>query len=136
MGTPAAPPFEVTETAAGRLYRLPPRQLGQLRVLAIFPLFLATIVPVLLVQSYLRRAAQGPLDEWAWVTYLLMGIGWTRAAYTLASLHNLYFIQDLMRRIRDAIRANELSELRDAFLSRYGVAYPTLGVSPQSAGGQ
>ena len=57
-------------------------------------------------------------------------------AYTLASLHNLFFIQDLMRRIRAAVRADALSELRDTFLSRYGVAYPTLGVSPQSAGGQ
>src|SRR5207237_8078933 len=54
-------------------------------------------------------------------------------AYTLASLHNLFFIQDLMRRIRAAVRADALSELRDTFLSRYGVAYPTLGVSPQSA---
>ena len=57
-------------------------------------------------------------------------------AYTLASLHNLYFIEDLMRRIRAAIRADRLSELRDEFLSRYGVAYPTPGVTPQSAGGQ
>jgi queuine tRNA-ribosyltransferase len=57
-------------------------------------------------------------------------------AYTLTSLHNLYFIQHLMRRIRAAIRADALSQLRDEFLSRYGVAYPTAGVSPQSAGGQ
>ena len=57
-------------------------------------------------------------------------------AYTLTSLHNLYFIQNLMRRIRAAIRADQLSALRDEFLSRYGVAYPTAGVSPQSAGGQ
>jgi queuine tRNA-ribosyltransferase len=57
-------------------------------------------------------------------------------AYTLTSLHNLYFIEELMRRIRAAIRSNELSQLRDEFLSRYGVAYPTPGVMPQSAGGQ
>jgi queuine tRNA-ribosyltransferase len=56
--------------------------------------------------------------------------------YTLASLHNLYFIQDLMRQIRAAIRADELSDLRDAFLGRYGAAYPNFSVSPQSAGGQ
>ncbi len=57
-------------------------------------------------------------------------------AYTLASLHNLYFVLDLMRRIRLAVRAGELSELRDEFLARYGVAYAAPGVSPQSAGGQ
>ncbi|HEX8969510.1 MAG TPA: tRNA guanosine(34) transglycosylase Tgt [Chloroflexota bacterium] len=43
-------------------------------------------------------------------------------AYTLASLHNLYFIVDLMRRIRAAVRAGELTALRDEFLARYGVA--------------
>jgi tRNA-guanine transglycosylase len=40
-------------------------------------------------------------------------------AYTLASLHNLHFILDLMRRIRLAIRAGDLAALRDEFLSRY-----------------
>jgi tRNA-guanine transglycosylase len=55
-------------------------------------------------------------------------------AYTLTSLHNLYFILDLMRRIRLAIRAGELTALRDEFLSRYGAANPTGGVMPQSAG--
>jgi queuine tRNA-ribosyltransferase len=40
-------------------------------------------------------------------------------AYTLSSLHNLYFIQRLMQQIRAAIRADRLAELRDAFLSRY-----------------
>jgi queuine tRNA-ribosyltransferase len=40
-------------------------------------------------------------------------------AYTLASLHNLYFVQHLMQRIRRAIRADELPGLRDEFLSRY-----------------
>jgi queuine tRNA-ribosyltransferase len=57
-------------------------------------------------------------------------------AYTLASLHNLYFILDLMQRIRLALQADRLLDLRDEFLSRYGVAYAAPGVSPQSAGGQ
>jgi tRNA-guanine transglycosylase len=57
-------------------------------------------------------------------------------AYTLASLHNLYFILELMRRIRLAIRADALTALRDEFLSRYGVAYAAPGMSPHSAGGQ
>lgn len=57
-------------------------------------------------------------------------------AYTLASLHNLYFILDLMAQIRAAIRRGALFELRDAFLARYRIAYATLGVTPQSAGGQ
>lgn len=43
-------------------------------------------------------------------------------AYTLSSLHNLYFIQQLMRQIRAAIRADRLAELRHAFLSRYRVS--------------
>jgi queuine tRNA-ribosyltransferase len=57
-------------------------------------------------------------------------------AYTLASLHNLYFIQDLMKRIRAAIRGGYLAELRDEFLSRYGLAYATPGITPQDARGQ
>jgi len=40
-------------------------------------------------------------------------------AYTLASLHNLHFILRLMERIRAAVRADALIELRDEFLSRY-----------------
>ena len=40
-------------------------------------------------------------------------------AYTLASLHNLHFILDLMRQIRAAILADALADLRDAFLSTY-----------------
>jgi queuine tRNA-ribosyltransferase len=40
-------------------------------------------------------------------------------AFTLSSLHNLYFIHQLMRQIREAIRADRLVELRDGFLSRY-----------------
>ncbi|MGI9148177.1 MAG: tRNA guanosine(34) transglycosylase Tgt [Chloroflexota bacterium] len=41
-------------------------------------------------------------------------------AYTLASLHNLYFIQQLMHQIRAGIRADRLGEVRDGFLTRYG----------------
>jgi tRNA-guanine transglycosylase len=43
-------------------------------------------------------------------------------AYTLCSVHNLFFIQKLMARIRHAVRADALSELRAEFLSRYGFA--------------
>jgi len=40
-------------------------------------------------------------------------------AYTLGSLHNLYFILRLMGRIREAVRLDALGDLRDEFLSRY-----------------
>jgi tRNA-guanine transglycosylase len=40
-------------------------------------------------------------------------------AYTLASLHNLFFVLDLLRQMRAAIRDDRLTELRDQFLSRY-----------------
>jgi queuine tRNA-ribosyltransferase len=43
-------------------------------------------------------------------------------AYTLCSLHNLYFIQDLMRQVRAAIRADSLADLRDEFLARYAAS--------------
>ncbi len=39
--------------------------------------------------------------------------------YTLASLHNLYFILDLMARIRQAVRGDYLADLETEFLSRY-----------------
>lgn len=42
-------------------------------------------------------------------------------AYTLASLHNLYFVQTLMRDIRAAIRADSLGELKRDFVARYQV---------------
>jgi queuine tRNA-ribosyltransferase len=45
-------------------------------------------------------------------------------AYTLASLHNLFFIQDLMARIRRAIREDSLAELKSAFLARYSGTSP------------
>ena len=50
-------------------------------------------------------------------------------AYTLASLHNLHFILQLMAQIRAAIRSDSLRELQAAFLSRYEV-------NPKLAGGQ
>jgi tRNA-guanine transglycosylase len=40
-------------------------------------------------------------------------------AYTLASLHNLYFILNLMAQIRAAIRSENLTELARDFLSQY-----------------
>jgi tRNA-guanine transglycosylase len=40
-------------------------------------------------------------------------------AYTLASLHNLYFILALMQQIRAAIRADRLAELEAQFLAQY-----------------
>jgi tRNA-guanine transglycosylase len=40
-------------------------------------------------------------------------------AYTLASLHNLYFILDLMAQIRAAIRSDSLQELEAEFLAQY-----------------
>jgi hypothetical protein len=81
-----APPFEVVETATGRIYRLPPRRLGPLRAFAGCPLVLAIGVAALLVNYYLTRAARGPLDEWAWAMFLFTGLGWSRACYTLFSL--------------------------------------------------
>ncbi len=40
-------------------------------------------------------------------------------AYTLASLHNLHFILQLMLLIRRSVREDRLDEARDEFLSRY-----------------
>lgn len=40
-------------------------------------------------------------------------------AYHLASIHNLSFMSNLMRKIRGAIATDTLSEFKDAFLSRY-----------------
>jgi tRNA-guanine transglycosylase len=40
-------------------------------------------------------------------------------AYTLASLHNLYFIQHLMAEIRTALRNDSLGELKRDFLAKY-----------------
>jgi queuine tRNA-ribosyltransferase len=57
-------------------------------------------------------------------------------AYTLASLHNLYFILDLMKSIRQAIREDTLADLKANVLGRYGMAYATPGITPQAAGGQ
>ena len=56
--------------------------------------------------------------------------------YTLASLHNLYFILELMKTLRSAIRQDRLADLKADFLGRYGVAYATPGITPQAAGGQ
>jgi queuine tRNA-ribosyltransferase len=56
--------------------------------------------------------------------------------YTLTSLHNLFFIEQLMSRIRAAVRDDRLGALKDGFLARYDVAYATDGNTPQSAGGQ
>src|SRR5207248_508522 len=57
-------------------------------------------------------------------------------AYTLASLHNLYFILALMARIRLAIRAGDLTALREALFARCRAAYAAPGVSRRAAGGQ
>jgi hypothetical protein len=76
----------VTDTATGRLYRLPPRQLGGLRGLAFLPLLAAVGVGALLIRSYIIRAANAPMDELAWAWFLITGLGWTRACYTLLSL--------------------------------------------------
>lgn len=40
-------------------------------------------------------------------------------AYTLASIHNLHFVLRLMRSMREAILADSLPQLRDAFLADY-----------------
>jgi len=40
-------------------------------------------------------------------------------AYTLASLHNLHFILDLMATIRRAVREDRLAEAEAEFLARY-----------------
>jgi tRNA-guanine transglycosylase len=39
--------------------------------------------------------------------------------YTLASLHNLFFILELMRKIREGVRGQYLAELEAEFLSKY-----------------
>jgi queuine tRNA-ribosyltransferase len=40
-------------------------------------------------------------------------------AYTLASLHNLFFVLDLLAKIRATIKTDRLGDLRDEFSSRY-----------------
>jgi queuine tRNA-ribosyltransferase len=40
-------------------------------------------------------------------------------AYILASLHNLWFVLELMRQIRAALRADRLAELQAEFLAGY-----------------
>ncbi|MCA1647341.1 MAG: tRNA guanosine(34) transglycosylase Tgt, partial [Chloroflexi bacterium] len=54
--------------------------------------------------------------------------------YTLASLHNLYFILELMSSLRKAIREDRLADLKAEFLARYSV--PTPAITPHAAGGQ
>lgn len=82
---PTAPPFEVTETATGRTYRLPTRRLGALHYLAVLPLFVAIGGATLLVQIFITRAGR-QLDELAWAFLILTTLGWGRACYTLAAL--------------------------------------------------
>jgi tRNA-guanine transglycosylase len=40
-------------------------------------------------------------------------------AYTLASLHNLHFVLELMRQVRRAVHDDRLTDLREQFLARY-----------------
>lgn len=82
---PPAPPFEVTETATGRVYRLPERNLGSLHYLAALPLFVALGGATLLVQVFIARAGR-QLDELAWAFLILTTLGWGRACYSLAAL--------------------------------------------------
>lgn len=81
-----APPFEVTEIVGGRLYRLPPRQLGAARSLAFAPLVLAGIGFAFIVSSYVSRAARGPLTDWQWALLTVGALSYARACYWLVSI--------------------------------------------------
>ncbi len=81
-----APPFEVVEVAGGRVYRLPVRQLGALRLLAIGPLVLAGLVSVFFFNHCIPRFAKGPLSEWEWVLFSLFALGYARGFHALVSL--------------------------------------------------
>lgn len=85
MDAPASP-FEVTETADGRVYRLPERKLGALHYLAILPLFIAVAGLTFIIQFAVRRAVGGQLNDWAWAALIATTLGWCRACYSLAAL--------------------------------------------------
>ncbi len=41
-------------------------------------------------------------------------------SYRLASYHNLHFLLNLMRQVREAVREERLTEFRQAFFAKYG----------------
>jgi hypothetical protein len=99
--------IEVAETLGGRTYRLPPRDLGPARVLAIVPFGLAVLGFVFIVNEYFKRAAQGQAPEWALIVAALLGAVWARIAYTLVSFAGAVWCGRNMIEVSDdgAVRA-------------------------------
>jgi hypothetical protein len=84
-----APPFEVIETERGRTYRLPPRRIGPLRVLALLPWGMAAILGAGLAKLYLNRGAvraMGLPDEWFWAVFVFLLLGWAWMTYTFLDM--------------------------------------------------
>jgi hypothetical protein len=75
-------PFEVVETDRKRIYRLPRREVGQLRLLALLPLGFIVILTVCLAGFYLRRAVLGIPDDWFWAILAVAVPGWAWMVYT------------------------------------------------------
>jgi hypothetical protein len=83
MDPSPVPSVEVVETAGGRTYLLPPRNLGPWRILAPILLAAAVISFVLLALLYLNRATK---DEWwAWVIIVALCACWGIASYGCVS---------------------------------------------------
>ena len=82
--TPALP-FEVIETESARIYRLPPRRVGPLRLLALAPLAMVVVLSALLAKFYFSRDAlkqMGLTDEWFWAAFVFLSLGWAWMTYT------------------------------------------------------
>lgn len=84
--TKPALPFEVIETPGGRLYRLPPRKLGAVRLAALAPLAMVIGVCYLFVDYYLWHAANGPMDDTTLAVFVLLSLVWLGASYILITL--------------------------------------------------
>ena len=79
-------PFEVIETAGGRLYVLPQRKLGAVRFAAIVPLAMVIGVCYLFVDYYLWYTAKGPMDDVTLTVFVLLSLVWLGASYILLTV--------------------------------------------------
>jgi hypothetical protein len=84
--TEPALPFEVIETAGGRLYRLPQRKLGAVRFAALVPLAMVIGVCYLFVDYYLWYTAKGPMDDITLTVFVLLSLVWLGASYILITV--------------------------------------------------
>lgn len=77
--------FEVVESDAGKIYRLPKRPIGPLRWIAIAPMLAAFATGVFFVYFFLARVANWQFNEITWLILTLIGLLWARGAYSLIS---------------------------------------------------